>query len=57
MWQIPEDFDPSVLPPVEYDDKTSVFMRNLSEAFMERWLTLRCKVSCLCCVWSKQQIS
>lgn len=42
--QVPADFDPSVLQPVDYEDKHTL-MRTFADGFLERWLNLRLGVS------------
>lgn len=42
LLQVPEDFDPSLLLPLDFTDKKA-FVRSLCDAFMDRWLVLRCQ--------------
>ena len=42
--QVPEDFDPSVLCPVDTSNQR-LFEREFPETFLERWLQLRTKAS------------
>lgn len=42
--QVPDDFDMSILRPVNYENKAS-FTRTFGDAFLERWLVLRLAVS------------
>ena len=41
--QVPADFDASVLLPVDDSDK-KLFIKGFLDAFLERWLILRCEV-------------
>jgi len=42
--QIPANFDPSVLMPVNSSEKKA-FVKGFLDAFLERWLLLRCEVT------------
>lgn len=50
--QVPDDFDPSILHPVATEPKQA-FIREFAEAFLERWLILRCNVRLLTMIGSR----